>query len=301
MNFDVNLLSNLMQMFAGRSQANIGGGMQNYPPTSSGVNAQNSGGHSNQNAPQNRYANVQNNAHNSTDYNNTSGQNTDYRENSGKQAYVTTSFAIENGIGESVRVEQPKRNNETSQANPMLSLLQMMQGGSPTQNGDAMSSMLPILMNLLKKPSTQPNINGNENEKNANNNERKQSDDINAKENDVRRKTEHVVNTDANGNQNINNQFENDIGMSNKDMNSPSNSKQSIERMSENGIAKNYTMRNDTRPYDTGLNVVKYNKTQPSFFKPIAFAGYELMSALCKLYLTSSLHHDRKDICRKER
>lgn len=275
MNFDVNLLSNLMQMFAGRSQANMGGGMQNYPPTNSGTNAQNSGGYNNQSTQQNRYANGQTNAYNSADYNNTGGQNTDYRENTGKQAYETTSFAIENGIGESVRFEQPKRNNETSQANPMLSLLQMMQGGSPMQSSDAMSSMLPLLMNLMKKPSPQPNINGNE--KNADKNENQQSG----------------VNTDISRNQNQSNQYANDIDTSNKDMNSPSNSKQSSERMGENSTENNYTMRNDTTPYDTVHNDAKYNKTQPSFFKPIAFAGYELMSALCKLYLTSSLRHDR--------
>lgn len=280
MNFDVNLLSNLMQMFAGRSQANMGGGMQNYPPTNSGTNMHNSGGYNNQNAQQNRYANVQTNAYNSVGYNNTGGQNTDYRENTGKQAYETTSFAIENGIGESVRFEQPKRNNEIPQANPMLSLLQILQGGSPTQNGasqsgDAMSSMLPILMNLLKKPSPQPNMNGNG--KSADNNENQQSG----------------VNADISRNQNQSNQYANDIGSSNKDMNSPSNSKQSSARMGENSIEKNYTMRNDTTPYDTVHNDAKYNKTQPSFFKPIAFAGYELMSALCKLYLTSSLRHDR--------
>lgn len=271
MNFDVNLLSNLMQMFAGRSQANIGGGMQNYPPTNNGANAQNSGGYNNQSvrnygeynnqsAPQKRYSTGQSNTYSSTDYSNNGGQNTDYRENNGKQAYETTSFAIENGIGESVKFEQPKRNSETAQANPLLSLLQMMQGGSSqamqnglqqviqngaSQNSDVMSSMLPLLMNLLKKPSPQPN------------------------------------NTNVNDNVNVSKTNTDD-----KDM--PKNNISNADIQENTKDTPQQTHKNVTDD-----NSAKHNKTQPSFFKPIAFAGYELMSALCKLYLTSSLRHDR--------
>ncbi len=273
MNFDVNLLSNLMQMFASRSQTNAGGGIQNYPPTNGGVNTQSNGGYNNQNSQQNRCANGPNNTYSSPDYASSGKQNDTYRESGGKQAYKTTSFAIENGIGENVRFEQPKANKETPSPNPMLSLLQMMQGGAPTQNGDAMSSMLPLLMNLLKNTSPQSNnknVNDNTNkDKLVNDNTDKSSEAMNA---DVNQNPSGQTEGRANAlNPNMN--------VSTKDMPSNTNHTNTQNARIDKDSAENSNTQN--------------KKTQPSFFKPIAFAGYELMSALYRLYLTSALHRDR--------
>ncbi len=64
-----------------------------------------------------------------------------------KRAENVSVFARENGLGEIVD-PAPKK---TEQSNPMLSLLELMTKGG----GDGMSSVLPMLMNLFKKPSEQ--------------------------------------------------------------------------------------------------------------------------------------------------
>lgn len=295
MNFDVNLLSNLMQMFS--TQQNVG--TQGYSMQNSGAMQNNSASSDMASAKLNNRYTEQNG------YAGASGQNDTYRsdnqgqrmsaENNGRVAYQSTSFAMENGIGDNVRFEQPKINRGTQPPptiNPIFSLLQMMQGGSPQtmqsglsqamqggyapmqsgspQNGDVMSSMLPLLMNLLKKPSPQPNNtivndNGNNNPHN----------DCNGNNNNTCNCND---NSNSTGNCNDNNNSNN-----NRDYGGSINNNQQNTTKSTVNTGKKVAEDNDSR----------YKKTQPSFFKPIAFAGYELMSSLCKLYLTSALRHDR--------
>lgn len=57
-----------------------------------------------------------------------------------------SSFVKQNGIGEKVDLTQKQNSNS---ANPLAGILEMM--GAP-QGGDAMSALMPMLMNMLKKP-----------------------------------------------------------------------------------------------------------------------------------------------------
>lgn len=292
MNFDVNLLSNLMQMFASRPQQN-NGGFQNYSASSDNMSSAQSG---------NRYTAQ-------SAYTGTSGQNDAYRndnqsrrssvEQNGKVAYQSTSFAMENGIGDNVRFEQPKISRDTppQTINPIFSILQMMQGISPqtaqngitqamqgAQNGDVMSSMLPLLMNLLKKPSSQPNsMNTKDNENNNTNSDCNYNSNINSTCNcngNANNNATCNYNGDNNNTYNCTNDSypNNNCDSGNDFNNDQQKAVKSTVNMDRNGTEDNRSI---------------YKKTQPSFFKPIAFAGYELMSSLCKLYLTSALRHDR--------
>lgn len=67
------------------------------------------------------------------------------------KSHVQNAFYAQNGIGERVYLSrndrQPPSDIADSSQNPVLSLLKTMQGG----NGDAVSSMLPMLMSLMQK------------------------------------------------------------------------------------------------------------------------------------------------------
>ncbi len=61
-----------------------------------------------------------------------------------------SSFAKENGIGQKVEISgiEPQ-----APASPLSGILEMM-GAKPSGNGDAMSALMPMLMNMLKKPES---------------------------------------------------------------------------------------------------------------------------------------------------
>ena len=65
------------------------------------------------------------------------------------QRVATSSFVLENGIGEKVRLDADNSTPTTSNANPLAGILELM--GGKSGGADGMSALMPMLMGLLGK------------------------------------------------------------------------------------------------------------------------------------------------------
>lgn len=177
-------------------------------------------------------------------------QYTQSNTQSGQNDTAQNSFGASD---ESAGNRQSSQNFDASvlSQNPMFALLKMMQ--SPKKNANIMS-MLPTLMSLLKpKTASQQNKAnpdaGNSNTSNSNSNDNTANVDKNTSTDNIKKNT----NADGCVEEKDNTDFEN---------------------------GKNENV-------DKNTSNVSKRKTQSDFFSPIAFAGYELVSSLCKLYLST--------------
>ena len=170
----------------------------------------------------------------------------------------TSSNAYKNNAHESSQ----NYNNEQSQQdiskilssmqdqNPMLAMLQLMQGQNGA--GNNMTAMLPMLMSLMQKP--------NATTKSAQNSDTNKAEYKNTKNHDTNKRNSNINDT----------------------RNAPH------ADIDETNEQKNVDSKNDN------FNKTKYSQKQTQrdkdFFSPIAFAGYSLISALNKLFFTSTRH-----------
>lgn len=249
MNFDMNMLSALMQMFGSMRPSQ---GAQSSPDQSRG------------------------NAPNASDYRD---KNTDGIYKNAQVSAMQTEFARNNGIGEKINLNfdgntdkndrqndgqpaqtqgiggnQSAQNNffqNLSSQNPMFALLQMMQGA---KGSDMSSALMPLIMNMMS-----PKGGKDMQEKEKNQNSQDKDNGTSASKNDLNK-------NDVAGNE----------GCDTPDKNSAD--KKFSQKFSNDHSRENAN---------------KNKKTQTDIFNPIAFAGYELMSALCKLYVTSRRRFDR--------
>ncbi len=65
------------------------------------------------------------------------------------QRVATSSFVLENGIGEKVRLDADNSTPSPSNANPLAGILELM--GGKSGGADGMSALMPMLMGLLGK------------------------------------------------------------------------------------------------------------------------------------------------------
>ncbi len=65
------------------------------------------------------------------------------------QRVATSSFVLENGIGEKVRLDADNSTPSPSNANPLAGILELM--GGKSGGADGMSAIMPMLMGLLGK------------------------------------------------------------------------------------------------------------------------------------------------------
>ena len=144
--------------------------------------------------------------------------------------------------------------------NPMLAMLQLMQGQNGA--GNNMTAMLPMLMSFMQKPNATTKSAQNDTKDKTDN---KDSDNFNTNK--------------RNGNaKDSRNAPHTDIGQNNEHKKDDSQNN-SFERTQYNQ---------------------KQTQRDRDFFSPIAFAGYSLISALNKLYFTTARRLHKADIYRKE-
>lgn len=80
--------------------------------------------------------------------------NSDYPPEPQNNASV---FAMQNGLGQRVDFEEKPKKQRQSQTNPMSSLLNMMTGGkAEAMGGGDMSSLMPMLLNMMSGKNNKP-------------------------------------------------------------------------------------------------------------------------------------------------
>lgn len=160
-----------------------------------------------------------------------------------------SAFAMENGIGE--RVDFAPKQDKKPTANPMASLLEMMTGKS---SGDgAMGSLMPMLMNMMARPSAVSSVNPSKPASNKN-------------ETAERTRNEDSKKYDKNDG------FDSDV-----EAEKDSNTINGANRDSDEYENKNAENRQS--------NPAKSNShASGDIYAPITFAGYPLISCLNKLY-----------------
>lgn len=165
-------------------------------------------------------------------------------------------FAMQNGLGETVEIGGKKSEKQNSQSqsnvmgNPMAAMLEMLTGSKSQNNGgDMLSSLMPMLMNMMGGRQAQAQSTQNAQNSNHNYSSGKTG-----------------YNQNSNGNS-ADNQSANTINAQNSN---PFNAQDSNVENRNNKTENNCKM-----------------KTQPTQdkYEPIAFAGYTLISALNKLYI----------------
>ncbi len=96
----------------------------------------------------------------------TEDRSRDSREYSDSRAGQSAAsvFAMQNGLGQKVEFgSEPKKSEQKKSVNPMQSMLEMMTGAKPSEGGsDMMSSLLPMLMNMMgaRNQASAANVNG---------------------------------------------------------------------------------------------------------------------------------------------
>lgn len=238
MNFDMNMLSTLMQMFGGIRPMQTGQSATDQDPREA---AQSCSYAQKKDASSREYA---------------SSFQTEFARNNGIGEKINLNFdgnANKNGFG--YNEQTAKTQNATgaqdstgnlfqnmAAQNPMFSLLQMLQG---SKGSDMSSAIMPLLMNMLSP-------------KNAKNAAEPENDTV-------------LHSDDKNASKN----------------NSPSNKPNVSQKQQETADNDQSKNENESDKTDAPPKQKIIKKTQADIFKPIAFAGYELLSALCKLYIMS--------------
>lgn len=132
--------------------------------------------------------------------------------------------------------------------NPMFAMLQLMQGQNGTSNN--MTAMLPMLMSLMQKP--------NATTKSAQNSDTNKAENKNTENHDTNKRNDNINDTKDDPNTDID----------------QTNARHKVDLENDNFNKMQYTQKQTQRDRD--------------FFSPIAFAGYSLISALNKLFFTST-------------
>ena len=158
MNFDANTLSTLMQLLSAISPTNRGVCGDPVKPAQS-EHARESG-HSEYSGTTNRSA------------------------NNGSSASTQSVFAMQNGLGEMSDLfgQQEKKAQSAPSSNPMSALLEMMTG-SQSNGTDMMSSLMPMLMNMMSSKAKTANAQPSHTKAHPNKNA-----DINAKYENTQKK-----------------------------------------------------------------------------------------------------------------
>lgn len=223
MNFDMNTLSALMQLMSAQKT-------QSAPPNNCDSDY---------------------NYDTRANYGYNNGQSRNSTDGYANASKTTASvFAMQNGLGQRIEFgtsPQPKKQTfYNNAANPMAALIEMMTGKSGG-NGDMMSNLMPMLMNIMSGKNTQ-------NAQNSAQNQNKTNGRPNGNTNDKNGNTVPAADNAPTPETNINNR-----------------------NNCENATDK---------------NIKEYAKTQPASrdkYEPIAFAGYALISALNKLFVSKRI------------
>ncbi|MCM1306270.1 MAG: hypothetical protein NC037_01400 [Bacteroides sp.] len=87
-----------------------------------------------------------------------SGDDRSYKNASDSQGQSQSVFAMQNGLGKRVNLDGEKK---SASANPLSAIFDSM--GGKGGNGDMMSNLMPMLLNMMSKPAQVANANKDDN------------------------------------------------------------------------------------------------------------------------------------------
>ena len=182
----------------------------------------------------------------SDDASRTNGADNVYNNRIGTQGQTQSVFAMQNGLGQHVDISSKPEKKSQPTSNPMSAIFDMMSGKGGSGNADMMSSLMPMLMNMMSKPA-QVAENGNKNKSDKSNQSFEQ-------------KLKNAMDS-ASGNDN-----------GSKQVNKGDNA-QSVDNAC------------NEKAQNRQSNQVKSDLPRDKY-SPISFAGYALICSLNKLYMS---------------
>lgn len=201
-----------------------------------------------------------------------------------------SAFVIQNGIGERVDYNNDNKGNLSSMlqgfgdTNPMLNMLSNM-------NTTDFNQMLPLLMSMMNtKPNNINSQSSGQNSASNNTNSNNENDRLSSKQNinsndefksqTIEKDKPYEINNQSNTTSTNNNcKYGNLSSVENVDKNFDTYIESSLVENDDN-YCQSHTI-----DIDNYCKEDSKIKTQDGVFSPLAFAGYDVVCTLCKLYL----------------